>query len=503
MAGEPTSRTDAPQPVPVDAVVGAQPGPAAAPPRRSGTLLRDALVTIISRFVLALLILGSDVLIARMLGPTAKGRFALVLLYSQLAAVPLSWGMDAALAVVAGRDATAARRGMANAIWWSVIVGGAFTILSIAMFGSPVSPGPLAHLIPNLSLRQFLFGAVALPGEIFFAIALFGLLGRRLIVDYNIIRILRRGIMVAIIVAVAIASTVDLDVALVANLLALAATAAAILWVAWRHHLLSLRPSPRLLAEELRFGSKAVVGTVAERLQFRLDSFLLNGMVSVQATGIYSVTSGIAEALWYIPNSLGTVMFSRAVDPKSDAAEVASVLTRTTVAVTLALAVPAWVLGPRLVQIFYGRDFADAGVALRWILPGIVAYSVVAVLSRYVVGRGRPGLGTFVLVTGLVVNLVANLYLIPRLGIRGAAASSSISYTVTAALTLMAFLRISGQGVAETLIIQRRDISAALRVTRVGIERVKGTRRGPILGLPGGEVEAELVISELEAGEER
>jgi len=477
--------------------------PPVPPTQRPSTLLRDALITIISRFFLAFLILGSDVLIARVLGPTAKGRFALVLLYSQLAAVPIGWGMDAALAVVAGRDEEAARRGMANAIWWSILVGGAFAILSLALYGDPKSPGPIAAIIPNLSTRQFVFGAIALPGEVFFSIGLFLLIGRRLIVDFNIIRILRRGIMVLVVVVVAIGWSVDLDVALAANLVALAASAVLIGLVAWRQGLLGLRPSPRLLLEELRFGSRAIVGSVAERLQFRMDSFLLNAMVGVRATGIYSVTSGIAETLWYIPNSLGTVMFSRAVDPNSNAGQVASVLTRTTFAVTVALSVPAWLFGPRLVRIVYGRDFTDAGVALRWILPGIVAYSVVAILSRYVVGRGRPGLGTFVLVTGLIVNVAANVALIPRFGIVGAAVSSSISYTVTAVLILGAFLRMSGQGLRETLVIQRRDVLAAVRVTRVGIERLRGTRGGPILGLPGGETAAEMVMDEREPGEER
>ena len=54
--------------------------------RRAG-LARDAVITIATRFGLALLIFGTDILIARALGPAAKGRFTLVLLYSQLAAV--------------------------------------------------------------------------------------------------------------------------------------------------------------------------------------------------------------------------------------------------------------------------------------------------------------------------------------------------------------------------------------------------------------------------------
>ena len=43
-------------------------------------LLRDALVTILTRFLLAVLIFGTDIVLARLLGPAAKGRFTIVLL---------------------------------------------------------------------------------------------------------------------------------------------------------------------------------------------------------------------------------------------------------------------------------------------------------------------------------------------------------------------------------------------------------------------------------------
>jgi O-antigen/teichoic acid export membrane protein len=494
----------APAAAPPAAAPVAVPRTAASAPGAPPPLLRDALVTIIARLVLAVLIVGGDIVIARALGPAAKGRFALVLLYSQLAAVVLAWGMDSALAVAAGRDAGSARTGMANALWWSALVGGAAVVGSMLLYtgGTGHPTGPLAGLIPNLSVQQFLFGAVALPGETFFAIALFGLLGRRRMVPYNVIRVLRRGILVVLVIGLAILGTVDLDLALALNLVALALTCVCIAYVAWRDGIMGLRPSGELLREELDFGSRALPGSLAERLQFRADSFLLNIIVGVQATGIYSVTSGLAETLWYIPNSLGTVMFSRAVDPRADAAHVAAVLSRTTVATTVFLAIPTWLLGPRLVKIVYGRGFTDAGVALRWILPGIVAYSVVAVLSRYVVGRGRPGIGTLVLVAGLVVNVAANLILIPRFGIIGAAASSSISYTLTAVVTLAVFVRLSGRGLVETLVIQRSDVVALARMSRTVLERLRGRRVGPIHGLPGGEEQAAIVAGEREFGED-
>jgi len=467
--------------------------------------MRDALVTITTRFGLAILIFATDIALARLLGPSAKGRFALVLLYSQLAALIVGWGMDQALAVVAGRDRQSARQGMANALVWTAVVGGFAVVVSVWLYGVPGSgppDGPLAALIPNLSGAQFVFAALALPGELFFSIGLFALLGRKRVLPYSLIRVARRGLLLVMVLAMAAIARLSLDVALVLNLIALTVTAVLILWVAARDHTLGFRPSGTLLAEELRFGTKSLPGSLAERLQFRGDSFLINIILGVRQTGIYSVTSGLAETLWYIPNAMGTVMFSRAVDPKADAGRIAAVLTRTTLAVALVTAIPAWILGPRLVRVVYGTQFTDAGVALRLILPGIVAYSVVAVLSRYITGRGRPGTGTLILVAGLAINIAANLVLIPAYGIRGAAAASSFSYIVTAAFTLVVFHRLSDRGLGETLIIRASDIRALMAAMRALGERAAGRRTGPLVGLRGGDPAADLLIGESEPGEE-
>jgi O-antigen/teichoic acid export membrane protein len=468
------------------------------------TLLRDALITIATRFGLAVLIFATDIVLARLLGPAAKGRFTLVLLFSQLAALVVGWGMDSAIGIVAGRSRDDARAGFANALVWSAVVGGFAVVLSGVLYGLPtdVRPrGPLAVLVPNLSAAQFAYAALAIPGEMFFSIGLIALLGRRRVAAYSAIRILRRLLVLVLVVGVAAIARLSLDVALIVNLVTLVVTAGAIAGVAIRDGTAALRPSPAVLAEELKFGNRAILGSIAERLQFRADSFIINAVRSVRETGIYSVTSGLAETLWYIPNALGTVMFSRAVDPTADAGRIASVLTRTTIAVAVVTAIPAFVLGPRIVRIVYGSAFADAGVALRLILPGIVAYSVVAVLSRYIVGRGRPGTGTLILLSGLAINVIANLFLVPRFGINGAAASSSISYGITAAMTLVVFRRLSGRGVTETLVIRASDLRALRGLASAIRARLSGRRGGPV-ALRGGETAAQIVLAEREPGEE-
>jgi O-antigen/teichoic acid export membrane protein len=472
--------------------------PAAPVDRRSGGLVRDAAVTVGSRVVLAVLIFGTDIVLARLLGPSAKGRFAIVLLYSQLVALVLGWGMDQALAVASGRSLRSARAGFANAVLWTAVVGGFGLVVSAWAYGlgKPGPPdGPLVSLLPHLSARQFLYSAIAVPGELFFAIALFALLGRRLIASYAAARILRRLTLLVLLVGAAAVARLSLEVALAMNLVALALTALLIVAIARRHGFLSVRPSRALLVEQMAFGTRAVPGALAERLQFRADSFLVNLLLGVKWTGIYSVTSGLAETLWYIPNALGIVMFSRAVDPATDSGRVAAALTRATVLVAAVSAIPAAVLGPSLVRLVYGSTFADAGVALRYILPGIVAYSIVAVLTRYLSGQGHPGTTTLIMALGLGLNLLANLFLIPRLGINGAGLSSSISYTATAVLALMVFLRVSGRGLGETLVPRWSDFRAvallvhSLRQPRAVRPGSRSEELEPIVDLVVGEVE--------------
>ena len=491
---------------------GATPSGAAGAAGRAGErgrLVRDAALTIGTRFGLAILIFATDIILARALGPSAKGRFALVLLYSQLAATFVGLGMDQAIAVVSARSATDARRAVANALVWTAVVGGAAVLASLWLYGVPASDGgapsgPLATLLPNLSAAQFTIAAFAVPAELLFNLGLFVLLGRGRIAAYSAVRLVRRLTLLGLLVSTALVTRLDLAAALVLNLGSLGATLAAIAWAARRDGLLGGRPSTALLGEELRFGGRAVVGTLAERLQFRADAFIVNALAGVRATGIYSVTSGLAETLWYIPNALGVVMFSRAVDPKADAGRTAAVLTRTTLAVSLVLAVPAALLGPRFVRFVYGASFADAGVALRLIIPGVVAYSVVAILSRYLTGRGRPGTGTLILLLGLGTNIAANLVLVPAYGINGAAAASSLSYGLTAVVIVVVFLRVSGRGPVETLVVRRSDLAAAgavlAAVARRASARGRAVRREPPVEVSP--AAADLVIGEHSPGEE-
>jgi O-antigen/teichoic acid export membrane protein len=433
---------------------------------------RDVVFTFGGRLALTAALIVGDVILARGLGPEGKGAFVLVLNLSSLGALVLSLGLERSLAVFAARSLAIARRAVVNVALWTLIVGGLGVLAIVALYGpreaDHAPTGLLAPLLPELTPSQLWAGALSLPGEIAFGIGLVGLLGRQRVIAYNVLRFIRRAGFVVLLVGFVLLGRLDLELVLVLNLAALALTVAGILWAMARAGMLGLHASPRLLVEQLSFGGRTVVGTLAERIHYRANTFLLNAIVGVGATGVFSVALGLAETLWYLPTSFGLVLFSRAVQGGREGANIASAMTRTVLAVMLAGAVPLWFLAPMLVEFVYGQPFREAGVALQVMLPGVLAYSIVAVLSHPIIAWGAPGRLTAVLMTGLVANLAANVLLIPQFGLYGAAAASTISYTLTAGLTLILYQRLTGHGLRKTLVIRRADVKRVWSELRGG-----------------------------------
>lgn len=431
---------------------------------------RDVVLTFGGRLALSAALIVGDIILARGLGPDGKGAFVLVLNLASLSALVLGLGLERSLAVFAARSLDIARRAFANALLWTLVVGGLGVLAIIALYGprtiDHAPTGLLAPIMPDLTPVQLWAGALSLPGEIAFSIGLVGLLGRQRVLAFNVLRFVRRGVFVALLVAFVALGRLDLELALVLNLAALVVTAVGIGWSMSRAGMVAWRPSPSLLLEQLSFGGRTIVGTLAERLHYRANTFLLNAMVSVGATGVFSVALGLAETLWYLPTSFGLVLFSRAVRGEREGAAIASAMTRTMLALMIVVAVPLWLLAPWLVELAYGAPFRAAGVALQIMLPGVLAYSIVAVLANPLIAWGAPGRVTAVLVSGLVVNLVANVALIPEFGMNGAALASTISYTVTAAIMLALYRRLSGQGLRQTLLVRRSDVTRAWNAVR-------------------------------------
>jgi O-antigen/teichoic acid export membrane protein len=119
------------------------------------------------------------------------------------------------------------------------------------------------------------------------------------------------------------------------------------------------------------------------------------------------------------------------------------------------------VSGRVLIPFVYGKAFLGSLDAFLWLLPGITTYSLYTVLAAHIAGTGRPRLMLWISCVALVVTLVLTLALIPRIGIRGAAIASTVSYTTSAALGTLVFVRLTRLSPRLLFIPTRDDFALA------------------------------------------
>ena len=117
-----------------------------------------------------------------------------------------------------------------------------------------------------------------------------------------------------------------------------------------------------------------------------------------------------------------------------------------------------------LIGILFGPPYQDAVVSLWLLLPGVWCLSLQVILANDLAGRDYPAFLAGMWLTVLVVNVGLNVLWLPRLGIAGAAASSSVAYALALWLLVRYWLRRFPEVRAADLFVLKADEWRTLRV---------------------------------------
>jgi O-antigen/teichoic acid export membrane protein len=157
---------------------------------------------------------------------------------------------------------------------------------------------------------------------------------------------------------------------------------------------------------------------------------------------------------------------------RKEADRITPVVCRNTVFMTLLGAVAMFAISRQLIQFVFGSGMVPALHPLWLLLPGIVTLSAAKVISSYLGGIGKPIYSTYIAAVTVTLTVGLDVLLIPRYGISGAAAASSIVYTCTAIASVWIFKIESGAGFLETLFVRPDDFVRYRRVLDSTIKRL-------------------------------
>jgi O-antigen/teichoic acid export membrane protein len=423
------------------------------------SFLRDSTLVFVYRLVLVAVIFVTDVAIARWFGPAGKGYIAILTITPFLLAVVGGLGLDYGLNELGHRFPARLRGLMGSALLIAAIGEGALVLLLWA--DAMGSRAWLFTGVPSRLAVALRLGLLLVPAEMFAVLATMYMVTAGSPVAYARSRVWRRAIVFAVVVVVVAGGergSLGIEAVVAGHIVGALVPAGLMLFA------VGYRPTrAALVGGVARSALRAYAGRVAERLQYRVD-YVLMGILSTSAQlGVYTVATAIAEMIFFVTGSVGSVLQSRSAETEAD---LHRRTLRLMMPISVIMAFAAGAAGTLAIPIVYGTRF-QAGVWQLWILlPGVVAMSLVQVASPWLVQIGRAGRVSLAQALGLAVNVGINVTLIPRWGAVGAALASSVSYAVTGLLVIGAWLRADAEMSLHGLLPDRAELAELLRRMR-------------------------------------
>lgn len=197
-----------------------------------------------------------------------------------------------------------------------------------------------------------------------------------------------------------------------------------------------------LARESLGYGLKSYVQNLMGHLAYRLDIYLVALFLDPRDVAFYSIAVSIAELAWYVPNSVGIVLFPKLSNEVEERIHpLTAEVCRHTFSITLLITAGVTIAGIIGIPLLYGAEYRPAIFPLLALGPGIVVMSLYKVLTRNFSSRNRQQVSVITALIGLALNVILNVLLIPRFGTVGAALASSVAYAVMSVALLIAFRR--------------------------------------------------------------
>lgn len=405
----------------------------------------------------------ATVLLARTLGPSGKGIFALVTLVPWLLVEFGNFGIGTAVVYFIGKRKYKLEEIVNTVGLFALLWGGMLAVL-VLLFSGYLFPLFLKGVAPLLAVMTI----AIVPFWLLYAYFNFVLLAKDRIKQFNLLNMMRPTVFILLFALILILPVEDKLLGAVSAWV-VAEVVCGLLSVRWVKKPTFSRPSFNFLSikEMLGYGLKAHLGNVLLYFNYRLDLLLVGMFLNVTQVGFYSIALAMSEAIWRIPNSIGLALFPKiSLSSTEEGNAITPVVTRNTIFLTSLACLPFLMFGREIVSLTLGPKFIPSLPALWLLLPGVVIFSASKILVNYFNGSGKPlvsGLGGIVSLTTMIV---LDILFIPRWGISGAALASTISYTVFSVIMLLFFMIGTRVPLREVLVVKLGDCKSYLNLGR-------------------------------------
>lgn len=394
-------------------------------------LRRHVSETYVTRVFLVAVTFATTVVVARELGPSGRGFYAVAAAIGALGVQFSNLGLHLSNTYHVAKDRVLLPALIGNTL------AAVFAACVVTAFG-----GLVFLFWPKLSP---LHGTLLLLALASVPIGLAYLLTQALLLGVNEVRAYNKiefaGKLLALVLICIPALAHDSNVELFYGL-TLFSVMISFLWVLRHLKRVSTAPPSLSLAifrQSLGVGINAYLVLLFSFLVLRIDLLMVKYMLGATEAGYYSISQVLSENIMLFPVVIGQLLFPKLSATKEKEARLR--LTNKAALASAALMLPAvgvgaLVAGP-LISVAFGHAFLAAVSPFVWLLPGIYFLALEIVMVQLLNSEGFPTIVVVAWFLDTIINVGLNLWAIPRYGITGASVVSSFCY-------FLMFLAIAG-----------------------------------------------------------
>jgi O-antigen/teichoic acid export membrane protein len=395
-----------------------------------------------------------SVLITRLLGPEGKGIFSLFTTTAMFLFLIGKMGVGQASIYYSGLEKFDRKEVAGNAI----IGGGLISIIISTLFCIFVTFNNTFFLKGLSIVAIYLLILVAL----FRLLNLFGkfvFLANNNIIFFNLFGITIVLLPTLLIYIFSIFFHIDLQTVIYLYSLGLLINAILIMIILFSKGLINPRFKYPIIKELIKFGTKSNVGNISKNMLLRIDIYLIAFFLSTTQVGLYSVAAGLMDRYMRIPEAISVILFQHVSSSTQDKSDIiSSKVFKYTIYILIPISCGLWFLVDPLIKILY-PNFNDSIAPALILLPGVFMFSLYSILSGIFLGKGKVNFHLINSTSFAALNVILNIFLIPKMGIKGAALASTIAYSLANISGLIFFSKITNIKIGKLIIIESKELN--------------------------------------------
>ncbi len=367
----------------------------------------------------------SSILVARILGPEGRGILGVATAIAGIGIQFGNFGIHSANTYFLSKDQKILPQIIGNSfVVVTFIAGISFIICVILIFFPEISPIESKYLLA--------FVALYIPVQVYNMLQQNFFIAINEVKKYNILEVLNSVGYPVFIIIVSFIATITPEIAMLLTLFSCCIVIVVGTKLIYKRITYRVSFNRLLLKQCLPYGLKSYISCLLSYLVLRVDVLMLNNFLGNYETGLYTLAVNLADMVNMVAVSVSMLLFPKmaAMEDRVEKRIFLIKVLKVMALVMLVLVGLSYAFSGFAIDLLYGKEYHESIGVFRILIIGIFFWALCSILFNYFASGNNLMINILAPGVGLIINFVLNYYLIPLMGIEGAAIASLISYVI-------------------------------------------------------------------------